>query len=58
MIDQPVAEKKLSSEDGTIIVAGPELGHDYALARRDEAVVGSYPISYVPNTQHYHLLRY
>jgi hypothetical protein len=58
MTDQPVAEKKLSSEDGIIIVAGPELRHDYALARRDGAVVASYPISYVPHTQHYNLLKY
>jgi hypothetical protein len=58
MTDQTVAEKKLSSEDSVTVVAGPELHHDYALARRDEALGASYPISYVPNTQHYNLLRY
>ncbi|WZH44818.1 uncharacterized protein QYS62_005846 [Fusarium acuminatum] len=39
------AEKKLSSEDSVTVVAGPELHHDYALARRDEALGASYPIS-------------
>ncbi|KAM0251410.1 hypothetical protein ACHAP5_001719 [Fusarium lateritium] len=39
------AEKKVSSEDGIIVVTGPEPHHDYALARRDEVLGASYPIS-------------
>lgn len=58
MTDQPVAEKKLSSEGSVTIVAGPKPDHDYALARRDEPLGASYPISYVLNTQHYNLLMY